>query len=647
MGESIQMSKESVTRWVVATTMVTMVAYHFYVALVGVPEPMLVRPVHVGFVLFLGFLTVRARKSSVSDKVSAPWYDLVLAVAGAAGAIYLLLQHERVVMRLPFFDPVLPMDWAFGLLTIILVLELCRRVAGVALPILTMVLLAYTLVGHHLPGVLGHPPIELTAIFDEIYLTNDALFGGMANLSLTIVFMFVTFGALLQTGGGGQFLTGVVAAITRNTKGGPAKGAVVGSALFGAISGSGVANVYATGSVTIPMMIRAGFRREFAAAMEAVASQLGQLIPPVMGAAAFLVAEFSRVSYSHVMMAAIVPSLLYIFAIYVAACAETGRARIGIYRDPDSPDMSLGQVLYRYGHALIPIGILIYFLAERFTPYFAATVAAMSVPVVSWLRSETRMTPRNILAAVTEAGQRVVSIAAILLTAGIIIGTLQMTGVPFAITGMIVKLAGDSLPLALFLIALITIVLGMGMPVTGAFLIASLFGAAALTHFGVPPFVAYMYIFMFGLTANITPPVCIATFAAAGIAETSFLRAGVLGFLIGLPAYIIPVMIVFDPTLLMLFENGVLFGILAFVTAMVGIFAFVSGTMGWLVGHLNILQRLLLMGAALASMWPGVTSDAVAAAVISLIAGWQLYRRGAAGKAGQLAIDTSDSGSKR
>jgi TRAP transporter 4TM/12TM fusion protein len=578
--------------------------------------------------MLVAFLTIPLASVKQSKAQGVPWYDVLMGLVPVAAAAYIAWDYERIVWRIRLSDPVLAADWIMAIAVLLVIFEMTRRVAGWTLPILATVILVYTLYGPIFPGTLYHPGVPLKDVMDHLFLTADGIYGGIVSLSLSIVFMFIAFGAFLEHAGGDKLLSKIISAVTRNTRGGPAKGAVIGSALFGSISGSGPANVFATGTITIPLMKKNGFKPEFAAGVEAVASQIGQLIPPVMGTAAFLVAEFSRVPYTTVAAAAVLPALLYIYATYLATHFETERLGIGIFRDPSLDPTATGWGTLRdYGHILFPMAVLIYLMAANYSPYYAATMAALSAIPISWLRSNTRMGLRRILQAFDETVQRVAQLAPVIFTAGIIIAILQLTGVPYAITSLIIKLGGGNMFAVLMIIALLTIVLGMGLPVTGAFLIAALFGASALTEFGVSPFVAYMYIFMFSMMANITPPVCLATFAAASIAETSFMRAGWVGMKIGIPAYITPVMVVYNPVLLNIFERGFVFGVISTATAFVAITAMVSATFGWMLHPLSWPQRIILFCAGLAFLKPGLATDLGGAVALAVVIGWQYAER--------------------
>ena len=602
-------------------------AYHFYIALFGMPEPQIVRPIHVAYILFLGFLSVscRGQKQDTDSGYIAPWYDWVFALVGVVTAAYVLIDYERIVWRLPYLDELTVLDWTLGGASVVMVLELTRRAVGLSLPILVLVFSAFTMFGAYLPGPLNHSGVEVQKVLDHLFLTTKGMYGSLTGLSLSVVFMFVAFGAFLQEAGGSDFLSKIILAVTRTTKGGPAKAAVVSSVLFGAITGSGAANVYATGAVTIPLMKKAGYKREFAAATEAVASQLGQLLPPVMGAAAFLIAEFSEVSYAVVAVAAIVPSILYVFALYFAVHIESQKCGIGIYRDPDDPGgkITAGMVFKDFGHLVIPVVILVWLLVERYTAYYAATIATLSVIPVSWLRAHTRMRIGQIYTALRLTVERVMSIGVVLVCASIGVAVLDMTGVPYKVTGLLVEMSGGYMFVALILVAIITIMLGFGMSVVGSFLIASLFGAPALMEFGLEPFTAYMFIFLYALTANITPPVCIATFAAASIAECSFMKAGMRGLLLGGPAYVIPLMIAYNPVLLDIFEHGFWFGAQAFLNTLVSVSGLVVLMAGWFMAPINLIQRLLLIAATISIVMPSIETDLFAAAAVATVLVWQ------------------------
>lgn len=613
---------------IITAVMVGVALYHFFIALTGVPEPMVVRPLHVSALLFLGFLVLPFRAKSLADESETSewhvphWTGWVLAVLGLVSAFYIINDYDRIVYRLVYLDPLEPADWVVGLLTLALVIELARRVVGLILPMIILVFALFTLFGNYLPGMLRHQGTDAEKLLDHVFLTTTGLYGSLASLSLSIVFMFIAFGAFLQAAGGDRLLSQIIVAMTRGRKGGPGKASVVASVLFGALTGSGAANVYATGAVTIPLMKKAGYRREFAAATEACASQLGQLLPPVMGAAAFIVAEFSRVSYAYVAVAALIPSFFYVMALYLAVHIESTKAGIGVY-EPEGEKVDIRTVLSRFGHLALPLAILVVLLVLRYTPYFAATVATLSVIPISWLRKETRMGFQALITAITSTMYRVVSIGIVLVCAGIGVAILEMTGVPYQVTGLLVSLSGGHLLPALLIVGGMTIILGFGMPVTGAFLIASLFGASALMQFGLEPFVAYMIIFLFALTANITPPVCVATFAAASIANCSFMRAGMRGLRLGMPAYVIPIIIAYNPTLLNITEHGFWFGLQVLVSTTVAVVGLVILMSDWLIHRLNMLQRALLLASLLAIVMPSLLTDILATLAVGIVLSWQ------------------------
>lgn len=607
----------------IKVVVMAMFLYHFYIALTGVPAPLIGRPIHVAFVLFLGFITVRASNKIKTDKT--PWYDWILAILGAIGPLYILTDYRRISWRMPFFDPVLPQDIFFGVLTILLVLELARRTVGKTLVILVIIVFIHTLYGRFFPGMLFHTGIPAPNLLEHLYLTSNGLFGSLTSLSMAEIFMFIMFGAFLQVAGGEKMFSDIAITATRNSVGGPAKASVIGSALFGTISGSGVANVYATGPVTIPLMKKAGYKPTYAAAVEAVSSCLGQFIPPIMGASAFLIAEFSGRPFMHVAAAAIVPSFLYVLAIYMSVHFEAKRLNIGKYSGADMEINPIKETLKNYGHILISVIVLIVFLLMRRTAYNAATMATISVIVISWIRATTRVGPKRFLQAVETGIGRLVQIAATLISAGLLISALQTTGTIHKFTSMIVQLAGGNVAIAVVLVALIVISVGFALPPAGAFLVASVFGASALMYFGIDPFVTYMFIFMFGLTAMITPPVATCTFAAATIAGTPMMKTGVVGFIVGIPAYIIPFFVIFNPILLEPFSEGIFNGFQVIISAILGIICLVAGVSGMLLKKLNIVSRIVLLVTSMFLIWPETISDIVGFAVLVSFAGWQYF----------------------
>jgi len=610
----------------IRTTSVIMAGYFIWVAVAGMPEPLVVRPIFVGFVIFLGFLGAGVGSEKGERNLALTILNWVLAALGIAQAIYIQIEYDRIVTRLIYFDDVTMADWFFGVTAILLILELTRRMVGNTLVILVVSFILYTIFGYLFPGFLRHPGIEAQVLLEQFFLSTNGLFGSLTSLALAEVLMFIFLGAFLQAAGGTEFFTRLAEAVTKNARGGPAKASVIGSALFGAISGSGVANVYATGSVTIPMMKRAGFRPEFAAAVEAVASALGQIIPPIMGATAFIIAQYARTSYLDVAMAALVPSLLYIFAVYAAVHMETNRLGIGVFRSEGTlPSMT--STFRDYGHLLLPIAILIFLLTQRYTANFSATVAALSVLMLSLLRPATRMTWKDLVQAIETAVSRVVSLTVTLVAAGLAVSALSSTGTVFKASAMIITLAQGNFLIVCALVALTTIVLGMGLPPVGAFLIASVFGAPALMEFGVSAFTAYMFIFMYGVVALITPPVCLTSFAAASIAETDFMKTGLQGFIIALPAYFIPFIIIHDPVYLNIVGQGVVHGLWALVTAVIGIISMVGCTVGYLITRTSWPLRIVLLAAALSLLVPGLPSDIGGIAGLGTVIAIQLFQK--------------------
>jgi TRAP transporter 4TM/12TM fusion protein len=616
------------TKPVIITAVAMLMAiYFFWIAVFGMPEPMIARSIFVSFVLFLGFLGAGVERHG--DDHPSFWRDLhnwVFALLGASSAVYVHLEYDRITSRLMHLDPLTTGDWTFGIITTVLVLELTRRTAGNTLVVIVAAVVGYTVFGQHLPGPLRHQGLSFEAVIEQFFVSTNGLYGSLTSLALAEVFMFIMFGAILMAAGGMELFTRLAEAATRRARGGPAKASVLGSAMFGAISGSGVANVYATGSMTIPLMQRVGFRPQFAAATEAVSSALGQLIPPIMGAAAFIIAQYSRTAYIDVAAAALIPAFLYIFAVYTAVHLETNKQGIGVFRREGTPAKML-STLRDYGHLLLPIALLVYLLVLRYSAYFSATMAVFSIVFLSILRPATRMSLPTLLAAIETGIRRIVSIASILLSAGLAVAALTATGTVFAISAMIINLAQGNLLAAAALVALTTILLGMGLPPVGAFLIAAVFGAPALVELGVPAFSAYMFIFMFSVVALITPPICLTSFAAASIARADFMKTGVQGFLLALPAYLIPFIVIFEPLYLDIFSQGIARGIVVLGTALVGIISLSAFSVGYLFKPVPWALRIGLLVPALTLLWPGVLTDILGISTFAVICTVQYMSR--------------------
>ncbi len=606
---------------VAALLAIGMSVYHMYVVATGTPEAIILRGTHLLFAFLLVFLTLpngaRARGRRLGWAL-----DLALMALAVAAVGYLFWNYEYVVTRIYYADPLEPGDILFGSLTVLLVLEAARRTTGWVLPITAVVFLAYAFLGPWLPGLLAHPGFTLELVLDQLYLTTEGIFGIPLAVSATYVIVFVIFGAFLATSGVGQFFTDFATALTGGSRGGPGKVSVVSSTLFGTVSGSAVANVMVDGWLTIPLMKRAGFRPAFAAAVEATASTGGQLMPPVMGAAAFVMAEFTGIPYIQIAKHALVPALLYYVALFLSIHFEALRSDLKGVPKAELP--SLREVLLRRGHLFLPVFVILGFMVAGFTPTYAALWATAAVVLLSWLRRETRMGPRKILRALEDGARNTLAVAATCAVAGIIVGVVALTGVGIRFTSLVLAVAGDHLVLALLLTMAAGIVLGMGMPTTPAYIVQAALLIPALIRLGVPEVAAHMFVLYFACLSAITPPVALAVYAAAGIGGARLWESGVEAVKAGAAGFIVPYMFVFGPALLLIGDP--IDVAWAIVSATTGAVALAAALRGYLRGPATWLERALLGAAALLLIDPGLLTDSVGFGCLAGAVGSQALR---------------------
>jgi TRAP transporter 4TM/12TM fusion protein len=487
------------------------------------------------------------------------------------------------------------------LLALLVVLELARKTTGWGLVVVALLALVYAVSGPYLPGFLAHRGYGFTRLMEHLYLSTEGIWGVPLGVSADFVYLFVLFGALLDMAGGGALLIGLADRATGWTRGGPAKTAALASALMGSLSGSAVANVVTTGTFTIPLMRRAGFKPFFAGAIEAAASTGGQLMPPVMGAGAFILATWTNIPYPRVAVAAIVPALLYYVALLMAIHFRAGRMGLegGRFRTRE-------PVLSRL-HLLLPLGFVILFLAMGRSPMRAAFWGVVTALGVSFLSRETRPTPERLEKALLAAGAGAVQVAAACAAAGIVVGVASLTGIGLRMSELIVTLSHGNLFLALLLTALGSIVLGMGLPTTAAYVVLAALGAPALIQLGVPVLAAHLFIFYFGCISNVTPPVSLAAYAASGIAGSAPLKTAWTAMVLASAGFLVPFMFVYGPPLLLVGSIGEI--VLVVGTAVAGVTALAGATMGYVRGRLAAWERVLLGAGAVALIFPGLASD--------------------------------------
>ena len=592
---------------------VAMSSFHMYTAGFGTLMSMKQRSVHLTFLFLLTFFLYPANSKSLKRMTI---FDGIWLIASVCSSLYLLLFFDAFAIR----GTAIPRDIYMGIVLVICVLEGARRTVGKELSILSLVFLAYGFFGQHIPGLLGHTGFTYRRIVYHLYLSSEGIFGIALGVSATFIFLFILFGAFLGETGMAELINKLSMALAGRSPGGPGKVAVVASALMGTINGSAVANVVTTGAFTIPLMKNVGYKSHFAGAVEAVASTGGQIMPPVMGAAAFVMAEFLGVPYSTIMIAAILPAMLYYLAVFFMVHLEA--VKTGLKGLPKEMLPNAWDVLKAKGHLIIPLVVIVRLLVSGRTPLYSAFYGIVWTIGCSWLRKETRLTPRGFIKAMDSGARGAVGVGMACAVVGIIIGITSLTGLGLVIGDNILKLAGGNLFMTFFLAMVVSIILGMGLPSTACYIVGATIAAPALTKLGVPPLAAHMFVFYFACLSNVTPPVALAAYAGAGIAKASPAKVGWTAFRLAIPGFIIPFMFVYHPILL--FIGGTpLEIVLAVITSIIGVLALGCSLQNYMFERTNLFQRIALFGAALVLLQPGALTDLIGLSVLVGIALWQ------------------------
>ena len=615
---------QAALRWVVLGIAVAMSLYHMYVAGFGPPEAMIFRGTHLIFALTLVFLLYPSRPAG-----AAAWraLDALLLLGGWGFVLHIFLNYQYYTNRIIYIDALTPWDQFYAVVAVLIVLEATRRVIGWALPLTAVCFLAYAI---------GFTNVTMQALMEQVYLSLEGIFGSTLGVSASYVMLFVLFGAFMEKSGTGQLFMDFAMSITGHTAGGPGKVAVVSSSLFGTVSGSAVANVMVDGPITIPLMKRTGFRPPFAAAVESVASTGGQLMPPIMGAAAFVMAEFLAVPYAQIAVWAIVPAFLYYLAVFSAVHFEAKRYKLaGV---PKSELPRFGLVMLQRGHLFVPILVVLLGLIQGYSAPLCALWGALSCLPLALLRAATRagITWRTVLDALEEGAKNALSVAMACACAGIVIGCVTITGLGIVFTQMVVALAQESLLLALVLTAIAGIILGMGMPTTPAYIMMVALLVPAVIKLGAVTPAAHMFAFYFAILSAITPPVALAVFAAASLAKANMWVAGFAAMRAAAPAYIVPFMFVYEPLLLLVVKDwgsDWLYVTWAVISASIGVVCLAASLFGWLFTLTPMWQRGLLLVAALCLIKPGLVTDALGLGLLALVSGAQLAAARAASRA--------------
>lgn len=604
---------------IISTICVIFAAFQIYTALFGVLDAHLQRAVHLSFGLLLIYLLYPTFRSASREKLH--WIDLILAVIAAATPLYIISEYQTLVLRAGMNNET---DIIVGIIGLILVIEAARRVVGWPMVIVALCFIAYSFAGPYMPGVLAHRGLAWDELVGHLFFTTEGIFGIPLGVSSTFIFLFILFGSYLETTGLGKFFIDIANAIAGWAAGGPAKVAVISSGLMGTVSGSSVANVAGTGSFTIPMMKKLGYRPEFAGAVEAAASTGGQLMPPVMGAAAFLMAEFVGVPYIEVVKAATIPALLYYAGVWLGVHYEA--KKYGLKGVPRDQLPKFKELLFERGHLAIPLIVIVYLLVVGYTPMRAALWAIFLAIAASCMRKSTRITPMQILEGLINGARGVLGVLIACATAGIIIGVVTKTGVGLKLATALLDLAGGNLLPAMFFTMITSLLLGMGVPTTANYVITSTIAAPALTQMGIPVLAAHMFAFYFGIVADVTPPVALAAYAGAGIAGSNPMKTGVVAAKLAIAAFIIPYIFVLSPVILMI--DATFSGILiATVTALIGMWGVSIAMIGFFVVNTTKLERLLYFIGGVCMIDPGGLTDIIGIVILAAVSFMQLSRK--------------------
>ncbi len=565
--------------------------------------------IFLGFLLVMTFILYPAGQSSDQNRITIP--DYIFAALSIAGLGYLLLNYTAIHVDRGS-QPIM-IDYIFGAITIIVLLEASRRAVGIFIPILCGGAIVYALFGTYFPWIFGHAGFSLERLLYRLYMTTEGVLGLTLSTASTFIVMFVLFGAFLSVSGATQLFNDLALAIAGRKRGGPAQVAVISSALTGSLSGSAVANVATTGAFTIPLMKSIGLKPKFAGAVEAAASTGGMIMPPIMGAAAFIMAGFLGISYTTVILAAIIPSFLYYIALIFAIDIEAKKQGLKGISKENIPNVV--QILKERGVLLIPIIVVITTLLMGKTALFAGFAGIGSVILASWLAKDksSRITISKTIEAFIEGGKGTIQVGIACAAIGIIICVVTMTGIGSTLAYNIVELTGGNLWLILIVVMITCIVLSMGLPSTALYIVVAVTAAPALIEAGVNPVAAHFFVFWFGALSNITPPVALASYTAAGLAGANAMKTSWEALRISLPGFIIPFMIAYNPNMLLQPAEGESLSFasvaLVLVTSTLGIYALASALGNYLNAKLTIAERVLMIAGALMLIKPGMMTD--------------------------------------
>lgn len=602
---------KGVVKKVVTIIAVIMSLFHLYMAGLGTLPTCKQRMIHLGLALLLIFLLYPFAKKNSSKKHSI--LDYILGVMGLGVNLYLLLNIDAISMRAGLTTNI---DLIVGGIAILLVLEAARRCVGVELPALAVLFLMYTYLGPYLPRAIAHRGYSIQRIIEHMFISAEGIYGVALGVSSTYIFLFILFGAFLGETGLSKLFTNISMALAGHKPGGPAKVSIIASGFLGMINGSAAANVVTTGAFTIPLMKKIGYKSYFAGAVEAVASTGGQIMPPVMGAAAFIMAEFLGVSYKTIMLSALIPAILYYVALWANVHLEALKLGLSGLAKENLP--KAGKELKENGHLLLPIVLLVYLICTDYTPAFAAFYSILSLIVLSSLRKHTRMNLLSLFNSLEMGAKGALGVAIACAVVGIIVGVITITGLGLQLANMILTISGGLLVPTLFLTMVACVILGMGLPTSAAYIVAGTVAAPAMIKLGVLPITAHLFVLYFAVLSAITPPVALAAYAGAGISGAEPTKVGWTAARLGLAGFIVPFMFVFSPGLI--FQASSFWVIIFnFATATIGVICLSGAIQGFMVRRANIAFRVVLFISAILLIHGSILTDGIGIILLVLI----------------------------
>jgi TRAP transporter 4TM/12TM fusion protein len=590
-------------------------AYYIYTARAGMQSPQAHRGIYVGGGAVLILLKYPMTKWG-AGRSRPSFFDMALALGGIASFTYFVTQYSTMVHRAG--SPT-QTDIIFGVIAVLISLEITRRTTGWTLTILGIVALAYVFVGPDMPGLLRHGGYSFNRLFGNQFMTFNGVFGVVADIFATYVLLFVIFGTLLKKSGAAEFFVDLPYAIAGRVRGGPAKAALFVSALMGSISGSAVANVMTTGVFTIPVMRKLGYSREFSGGVETAASTGGQMLPPIMGAGAFIMAEFTGTPYSTIVLVSIIPAILYFSAVYFLIDFEALKQGL---QGMDKKELEDPWKLFKDGWVnFVPVVVVFALIIMNYSPSFAAFFGIATAVVTGFFPYRGRRAhARDYVVGLADAGETSLSIAGIVGTIGVVIGVLNLTGLGLKFSDIIINVSGGNLFAALVLVTIASWVLGAGLTATSSYVIVAIIAGPALQQLGLEILVAHLIIFWVSQDANVTPPICVAAFAAASIADGRPMKTGFEAWKLARGLYIVPLLMAYSPLITgdladMLRVGG---------TGLIGIYGFAAGMSGYLRRRTRWFEQIALFGGGIALIWPGWVTNLAGAVV--LVAVWLLQR---------------------